>query len=796
MKPAAIVAERARRRGVGAILAFALGSFALAQERALPADLRDRGEVALQQAVRDAASDQLVLLVASHPDDQYLHPAAILRYRYGWRVVVALMTRGEGGQNVSGSETGDALATRRTREAERCAARLGIELVHLDRPDSGFCRTAEEALDLWGRVATPNDLARLIRSLRPDVVWTTHHPGEDHGHDLALLRVLPEALERAASPLYRFAGLAPHRVRAAVRACSPGEASTLQLPGDGMDPVRGETYRDLAYRALTEHRSQAPHRPMDAIFPVELRLVSLLAGDSAVPPLFEPVDDMFALFAAAGGSVDEIAALREGLERRLPALVADRPALLQLAISLRRDLIRLTPTVGSDLQRRVARRSEALDAAMVHALSLSATAMSPDGVIAVAGETLSMRFRVQHGDVMPIDRVRLRVPTASAFEPTDAIDLGRLALGASLESDFVCRVAPREAFEMSPFSEPEARLMLELELGDQRVLWPITASVVIRPALAAHATRPAILWPRGRRTTPVAVRIENHLSATAKGLLHTRAPVGWSIDPANFDTEIVGGATRVFTFNVAAPPDVRAGVNTLRINFQDAVAEVAIHSVDVVASATLRVGLVPGVDDTSRQVLADLGVELHVLDGDDIATFALASLDTVLVDIRALRTQATARAAFPRLLQFVENGGRLVVLYHKDQEWEAPGFVGSPFPLHIGRGRVTQEDAPVGVLREDHVLLRAPNRIAAADWDGWVQERGLYFADTYDPRYEEVIATADAGHAELRGALLYTRSGAGEYVYCALALFRQLKKLHPGACRFFANLITPAAFGR
>jgi hypothetical protein len=378
----------------------------------------------------------------------------------------------------------------------------------------------------------------------------------------------------------------------------------------------------------------------------------------------------------------------------------------------------------------------------------------------------------------------------------EALDIGALPAGGSIDREFACRVSESEPWFAAPFSAMPARLLLEVELAEQRVTWPVDVGVVPRPAVVVEGIRPSVLWPRARQRMPMAARVTNHLKATAKGFFTTRAPVGWAVDPGTFDADVMAGATRIFTFEVVAPTDVKPGVHTVRISFQDAIAEIAIHSVDVSVSSTLRVGLVPGVDDTSRRVLEDFGVELHVLDGDDLATFSLASLDTVLIDIRALRTQPTARAAFARLLQFAENGGRLVVLYHKDKEWEAPGFSGSPFPMHIGRGRVTQEDAPVRVLREDHPLLRLPNGIVARDWDGWVQERGLYFAEGYDSRYEEVIAVADAGQAELRGGLLYARHGAGEYVYCALALFRQLKKLHPGACRLFANLITPVAPGR
>jgi hypothetical protein len=213
----------------------------------------------------------------------------------------------------------------------------------------------------------------------------------------------------------------------------------------------------------------------------------------------------------------------------------------------------------------------------------------------------------------------------------------------------------------------------------------------------------------------------------------------------------------------------------------------------------LRVGLIRGVDDTAETVLGALvGDDLEILDADKLARCRFEDFDTVVVDIRALRERPDSavwragRAAFPRLLQFVERGGRLVVFYHKDTEFnvESSGFVGSPYPLVIGRDRVTREDAPIRVLLPDHPLLTRPNRIHPDDWDGWVQERGLYFPSEYGPEFDEILAMADPGRALSRGALLFARCGEGEYVYCALALYRQLDSLHAGACRIFANLVS------
>ena len=118
-------------------------------------------------------------------------------------------------------------------------------------------------------------------------------------------------------------------------------------------------------------------------------------------------------------------------------------------------------------------------------------------------------------------------------------------------------------------------------------------------------------------------------------------------------------------------------------------------------------------------------------------------------------------------------------------------FSGAPYPLEIGKGRVTRQDAPVSLLLPDHVLFNHPNKIRSDDWDGWRQERGLYFPAKYSKRYEQLLAMNDPGLEPEKGALLYARYGKGEYIYCSLALYRQLKKRHPGACRLFANLVSP-----
>ena len=155
-----------------------------------------------------------------------------------------------------------------------------------------------------------------------------------------------------------------------------------------------------------------------------------------------------------------------------------------------------------------------------------------------------------------------------------------------------------------------------------------------------------------------------------------------------------------------------------------------------------------------------------------LAVRDLAEFDTIVVEARALRDRPAARRSFRRLLDFCgSRGKRLVVFYHKDVEFDPPGegFVGAPHqPFAIGKDRVTHADAPVTVLRQDHCLLHKPNRILPSDWDGWEQERGLYFPARYSDEYQEILQIQDPGLPAKQSALLYARAGPGgegEYVY-------------------------------
>ena len=217
---------------------------------------------------------------------------------------------------------------------------------------------------------------------------------------------------------------------------------------------------------------------------------------------------------------------------------------------------------------------------------------------------------------------------------------------------------------------------------------------------------------------------------------------------------------------------------------------------DVAVAPGLRVGFVRSYDGTMAEALEVMGADVVELDSTALATGAFDGLHTVVVDIRAMLDRPDLVAHRDNLIDWVEGGGHLVVGYHKSFEWNAEGGV-APYPLTLGRDRVTDETAAVTLADPDHPLFSAPHDLGPADWEGWVQERGLYFPAEADDRYRRLLTVGDPGEEALTTGLLLAEVGAGTYVYSPLVWYRQLAALNPGAWRIFSNLVSlPLTDGR
>jgi hypothetical protein len=215
---------------------------------------------------------------------------------------------------------------------------------------------------------------------------------------------------------------------------------------------------------------------------------------------------------------------------------------------------------------------------------------------------------------------------------------------------------------------------------------------------------------------------------------------------------------------------------------------------DAVVVSGRKVGYLPSYDQTLERALAALGVDSIKLTVDDIAKSDLSVFNTIILDNRAYEAHQDLIPINNRLLKFVEDGGTLLVFYHRTNEWNPNEQRGrpqlAPYPIMIGEERVTEEDAPVTFLQPRHPLLNFPNRITQKDFADWVQERGLYFPREWDQHYTAILATSDKGEPPLRGGLLVAPYGRGNYIYTSFVWYRQLRAGLPGGYRMFANLIS------
>ena len=317
------------------------------------------------------------------------------------------------------------------------------------------------------------------------------------------------------------------------------------------------------------------------------------------------------------------------------------------------------------------------------------------------------------------------------------------------------------------------------------------------------------------RGLPFTVRLRSQGDDAIAGTLRPVLPTGWSAEPASIDVELpAGGPEAALSFAVTPPADIEAGEYEVGVElvagggrydlgydvvdyphiaphhlFEPARARVRALDVEV---ADVRVGYVPGAGDGVPEALDQLGVEWSLLDAAALAGADLSAFDVIVTGTRAYEVNDHLVAHNQRLLDWAHRGGTLIVQYNK---YPALRRDYTPWPVTIDRphGRVTDETAPVTVLQPEHPVFTTPNPIGAPDWRGWVQERGLYFWETWDGPMTPLLAMADPGEDPLTGSLLVAPIGEGTYVYAALAFFRQLPEGVPGAYRLLANLISLGA---
>jgi hypothetical protein len=354
----------------------------------------------------------------------------------------------------------------------------------------------------------------------------------------------------------------------------------------------------------------------------------------------------------------------------------------------------------------------------------------------------------------------------------------------------------------------------DLATGEKRM------ELNVVPGLSLHVEPSVMIVPLKvavgvSRAKDVRVTVENNTKSAASGSVALNVPAGWRVSPASANVSLAAeGETTTVRFTVTPPATLSAGQFALKAQavsgtakYSDGYqvieyphiqrrhkvipAETTVKVVDVGVAPGLKVGYVMGVGDLVPQALDQLGVKVTMIDSDELAYGNLAKYDTILLGIRAYERREDLKAYNHRLMKYVNDGGTLIVQYNKTGEFNQAQY--GPYPALVSSNRVTDETAPVQILEKEHHAFTYPNRIRQDAWDGWVQERGLYFLGEKDAQYKDLVQLQDPfeyNPGTKGGALVEARYGKGRWLYVGLGLWRQLPYGTVGAYQLMANLIS------
>jgi len=369
----------------------------------------------------------------------------------------------------------------------------------------------------------------------------------------------------------------------------------------------------------------------------------------------------------------------------------------------------------------------------------------------------------------------------------------------------------------TPWNDPALQVTISVTVSKQtidytlpvvyrwvdRVRGELYRPICIAPEVTLALDKQVYLFP-DNSARPVRLRLESRVAL--RGQARLALPSGWRCDPAAQDVDLPAGQARDVIFKVTPGP----GTSVLAAEFTSdnrtftrdmtVIDHPHIPIVTVFPPATAHVvrlqlskagetiGYIMGPGDDVPAALAEAGYRVTLIEDADLAAGDLSRYNAIVTGVRAYNAREALKRNSKRLLDYVESGGTLVVQYNTSDQTLRRDF--APFPLEIGRDRVTVEEAPVDLADAASPLLTTPNRITARDFEGWVQERGLYFASTWGPEYKTVLSSNDPGEKPTAGGLLWARHGKGIFIYTGYAFFRQLPAGVPGAYRLFVNLVS------
>ncbi len=778
-----------------------------------------------------------VLYVAAHPDDENSRLLAWLVGDRGFDATYLSMTRGGGGQNLIGTEQAELLGYARTLELLAARAVDGARQLFTRARDFGYSKNPEETLRLWGHDRVLADVVRAIRSFQPDVIITRFSTeGPNHGHHTASALLAAEAFTAAADPK-RFPELKlpPWQADRLLENVStwnrPPDADMsefLKLDVGGFSPLLGLSWGEIAAASRTMHKTQG-----FGAAPTRGETLEYFAPRAGTAPKHDPFEGLDLSWDRVPGA-ERVKALLEQASRELDPR-APHAVIPTLALA-HRAMAALPPSTVRD------QRLRDLEDVIVQAAGLWVQARAESPAVG-RGQRVEAKLEVVLQSPADAKLRALTLPDGKRVAVDSALAVGKAI--ARSESFTVKKDAPfatphwlRSPPEPSFYDTRDAALIgqpdtpsplvvsFALEIGGlpiqvertleyavtDRVRGEVLRRVEVFPTATATAAQDVVLFPEGRGAT-VDVTLRAGFGP-AKGTLRPKLPAGWRSEPSSVPFDLTeAGEEHTVSLKIQPPAGAKPGgrlelvteVGAARDSWRlDTIDYAHLPQRSVLRPATValvplelsgterRVGIIPGSGDKVGDTLRQVGYSVVELDPEHVEDADLGRFDVILVGVRAFNVHPRLAFAHDKLMAWVAQGGLLVVQYNTVGRRDPPMDRLGPYPMVVGRGRVTDETATMTPVDPNQRLLTTPNRLVAADYLGWVQERGLYFAETWGPEYQPVFRIADPGEEPLLGSLLVAHHGKGAFIYTGLSFFRELPAGVPGAVRLFANILSYA----
>ena len=815
---------------ISAILTFGFFSIASSAQQVRPAKSSE-----IYRDLKTLKHIPKVLYLAAHPDDENTGLLSWLINEQNVETGYLSLTRGDGGQNLLGTEQGAALGLIRTHELLEARKLDGAQQFFTRAIDFGFSKNTDDTFKQWDADSITADVVWVIRKFRPDVIICRFPPtaAAGHGQHAASAVVAEKAFKLAGdknafpSQLKYVDVWQPKRLlwnTFRFGATNTTSESQLKVNVGQYDAQLGMGYGELAGLSRSLHKSQGAGT--QSVAGLRTEYFSPVLGDVAKISLFDRIPMNWS--DKGVGDIDELIDIvllsfdYNHPDKSLHSLLMLRKRIAALQdVNLRKDKLaaidKIILSCTGFMGEVVTNQAEAI-AGNSYNFRLNVISRSSEPVILEQvnwiNQTDNLNRRVSGDSLLTIER-KIQIPANSSItEPYWLEKQAKNAATFSVANDTLIGLAENEsALNVSLLLKIEnEKFTVKLPLSFKK-LDPVKGDVVeqlrIVPALDLSFAEP-VYFAKEKEALSVTMRLKANKninygkvsfkignteikSFTGINLAENTVTIKSFLIPAEDLAKIKTSQNKLEAVFSSESNEFNKGQVLIQYPhlpslqyFVPATTWLIKGDVKVLAK---RIGYIQGAGDLIPGFLRQAGLQVDVLNEADILNpTKLASYDAVVTGVRVINTEKRIKNWQTALKTYVENGGTIVMQYNTTQDMALQDF--GIYPFNIGGKRVTEENATVKFLVPNHKLLNYPNKITAEDFSNWVQERGAYFPDKWDDQYEPLFEMNDAGEEPLKGSTLYAKYGKGNFIYTPLAFFRQLPAGNVGAARLFFNFIS------